>query len=97
VGIKVLQHLPPQGVDAAVAFINEDDVEVLWNSGPTAARTGPIGIGHYSTEPTKLVTKSPVFSEILGESEKLPRCYHGHFSDWRQHIRATKKPLIPVA
>jgi len=30
VSIKVLQHLPPQGVDAAVAFINEDDIEVLW-------------------------------------------------------------------
>ncbi len=68
-----------------------------WNSGPAAARTGPIGIGHYSTEPPKLVTKSPVFSDILGESEKLPRCYHGHFSDSRQHTRATKKPLIPVA
>ena len=28
-GIEVLQHLPPEGVDGAVAFVHDDDVEVL--------------------------------------------------------------------
>jgi hypothetical protein len=28
-GVEVLQHLPPQRVDGAVALVHEDDVEVL--------------------------------------------------------------------
>jgi hypothetical protein len=29
VGVEVLQHLPPQAVDAAVALVGDDDIEVL--------------------------------------------------------------------
>ena len=32
-GVEVLQHLPPDGVDGAVAFVDDDDVEVLRRAG----------------------------------------------------------------
>ena len=40
IGVEVLQHLPPEVVDGAVAFVGDDDVEGLDREWPGCSRSG---------------------------------------------------------